>query len=426
MNKKTNLPFGNIDDKKELPNSSNTPFAGETISSEQDALPEQTAPQQVEQSPQQVEQSQQAKTKQTLGSVIKKLSKRWFIDAFSGMALGLFATLIAGTIFEQIGKLIGDNLVGNLIVFIAKVAKTSMGAGIGVGIAHSLKTDKLTMFACAVAGFAGAFASGWLGSFTINFTAIGQPGNPIGAYLTALTSAELGKLVAGRTKLDILLVPLVALTTTCIVAVTLCPPVTYLLRLLSQGIAMATVWSPFLMGIVIAVVMGLLLTLPTSSAAIWVTLATLAPSQESLLLAGGAAVVGCCCHMVGFAVMSYKENGFGGLIAQGLGTSMLQIPNLMRNPRILIPPVVASAVCGPLATTVFKLRCATGAGMGTSGLVGVIDTISVSLAQGLNVWLLVGGIILLMFVLPAVISYFTCLLLRKVGWISSGDLKLSL
>lgn len=357
-------------------------------------------------------------------AVVKRLAKRWFIDAFSGMALGLFATLIAGTIFEQIGKLISGangNWVGNLFLQVAAIAKFMMGAGIGAGIAYALKCDKLTIFSCIVAGMAGANAKGWLPALEIT---VGV-GNPIGAYLAALVSAEICSLVAGKTKLDIIILPLLAMLSTAAVVISLCPPVTWLLNKLSEGIALATEFTPFFMGIVIAAVMGILLTLPTSSAAIWVAIA-LNNTSDAMLLAGGAAVVGCCCHMVGFAVMSFRENGWSGLISQGIGTSMLQIPNVMKNPRILIPPTLASAICGPLATCLFKLRCnASGGGMGTAGLVGVFGTIEASVGA-VDTWLLVTGIVLLMFVLPAVLSWLFCLILIKAGWIKENDLKLEL
>lgn len=362
--------------------------------------------------------------KRCFGLVVRRLAKRWFIDAFSGMALGLFATLIAGTIFEQLGKLLGGadgNWISNLFLQVATVAKFMMGAGIGAGIAYSLKCDKLTIFSCIVAGMAGANASGWLPTLQIT---VGV-GNSIGAYLAALISAEICSLVAGRTKLDIIVLPLLAMLVAGVVAVTLCPPVTWLLAKLGEGIALATEFTPFFMGIIIAVVMGILLTLPTSSAAIWVAIA-LNNTSDAMLLAGGAAVVGCCCHMVGFAVMSFKENRWSGLISQGIGTSMLQIPNVMKNPRILIPPTLASAICGPLATCLFGLRCnASGGGMGTAGLVGLFGTIEAS-AGVVDTWLLVTGIVLLMFVLPAVLSWAFCLILRKAGWIKENDLKLEL
>ena len=362
--------------------------------------------------------------KRCFGLVVRRLAKRWFIDAFSGMALGLFATLIAGTIFEQLGKLLGGadgNWISNLFLQVATVAKFMMGAGIGAGIAYSLKCDKLTIFSCIVAGMAGANASGWLPTLQIT---VGV-GNPIGAYLAALISAEICSLVAGRTKLDIIVLPLLAMLVAGVVAVTLCPPVTWLLAKLGEGIALATEFTPFFMGIIIAVVMGILLTLPTSSAAIWVAIA-LNNTSDAMLLAGGAAVVGCCCHMEGFAVMSFKENRWSGLISQGIGTSMLQIPNVMKNPRILIPPTLASAICGPLATCLFGLRCnASGGGMGTAGLVGLFGTIEAS-AGVVDTWLLVTGIVLLMFVLPAVLSWAFCLILRKAGWIKENDLKLEL
>lgn len=351
----------------------------------------------------------------------KGLAKRWFIDALSGMALGLFATLIIGTIFDQIGNLIGNNVVGRLIVSIASIAKVLMGAGIGAGIAYVLKADKLTIFACTVAGLVGANATGFITDFSVG---VGI-GNPIGAYLTTLATVEICRLVAGKTKLDIIIVPLTALLVTSIVAITLCPPAAFLISKIAAGIEISMRWNPFVMGMVIAVVMGVLLTLPTSSAAIWVSIVPIVSPSPEMLLAGGAAVVGCAAHMIGFAVMSFKENGFSGLISQGLGTSMLQIPNVMKNPRILLPPIAASIVAGPLATCLFKLKTgATGGGMGTSGLVGLFSTVQNS--TDISVGMLVTGIILLMFVLPAVISWSVCLLLRKMNWIKDGDLKLQL
>ncbi len=349
------------------------------------------------------------------------LLKRWFIDALSGMALGLFATLIIGTIFEQIGKLIGTNAVGNLIVGVGGIAKLLMGAGIGAGIAYALKADKLTIFACTVAGLVGANATGYLPSFAVS---VGI-GNPIGAYLTSLFTVEICRFVANKTKLDIILVPLTALVVTAIVAVTLCPPASWLISKIAEGIEISMKWNPFIMGIVISVIMGILLTMPTSSAAIWVSIVPIVSPSPYMLLAGGAAVVGCCSHMVGFAVMSFKENGFSGLFSQGLGTSMLQIPNIIKNPRILIPPIVASIIVGPLSTCVFKLKTgAIGGGMGTSGLVGVINTIDHS--TDISITMLILGIALLMFIIPAVVSWSVCYFLRKINWIKENDLTLTL
>jgi uncharacterized membrane protein len=360
-------------------------------------------------------------------SIFSRLCKRWFIDAFGGMAMGLFATLIAGTIFSQIGTLAGHNIIGNLITKTGFVAKVLMGAGIGVGIAYSLKCDKLTIFSCAVAGFVGANATGFAWeSFNIGLSI----GNPIGAYVCALIVAEVCTLISGKTKLDILIVPLTALILSAVIATTLCPPVNWLIKQLGIGIAIATNWSPFIMGIVISVIMGILLTMPTSSAAIWVALATPVLNEgganaETMLLAGGAAVVGCACHMMGFAAMSYKENGLSGFIAQGIGTSMLQIPNVMKNGFLLLPPTIASAILGPLATCVFKLKCdAAGGGMGTSGLVGVIQTIANS--TDIPQWVMILGVVLLLFVLPALLTWAFGLLFRKIGLIKEGDLALEL
>ncbi|MFA5449994.1 MAG: PTS sugar transporter subunit IIC [Clostridia bacterium] len=356
-------------------------------------------------------------------AVIKKLSKRWFIDGFTGMALGLFATVVAGTILAQIGRLIEgiDSetavKIGSFIQNVANVAQVLLGAGIGAGVAYALKADKLTIFTCVVAGMLGANGSGF------NPIVI-KVGNPLSAFVTALITCEICMLIAGKTKVDIVIIPLVGMIIAAICVLTICEPINYLIRLLASGLSAAIVWSPLLTGIIISVVMGLILTLPISSAAIWMSIAGVNPSAP-ILLAGGASAVGCAAHMIGFAIASFRENKVSGLIAQGLGTSMLQIPNIMKNPKILIPQIVSSAVVGGLSTTVFKLKCdGTGGGMGTSGLVGVIQTYFNS--GDLEPWVLITGIVLLFFVLPALISFGVSELLRKIGWIKPGDQKLPL
>lgn len=388
-------------------------------------------------------QSQNDKKQNKFWTLTKKLSKRWFIDAFTGMAQGLFVTLIAGTIFTTLGQYVftEKNAVGRLLVIAGKIASLLMGAGIGAGIAHRLKMPPLVIFSAIVAGFIGAWAdtfitAGWDANavsalagkiFAGNAT---RPGNPIGAYVTALMACEISGLVAGKTKLDIIIVPIVSILLSVIGAFVSWPFI-WLVNMLGKGIAVATSITPFFMGIIVAVIMGILLTLPTSSAAIWVAIAAPiiasgnAEEVRAIYIAGGAATVGCACQMVGFAVMSFKENGWGGLISQGIGTSMLQIPNVMKNPRIMLPPIIASAICGPLSTCAFKLMCgASGGGMGTCGFVGIIEIISAYKSQGGNLGLMISGIILLMIVLPAVLSWAFALLFRKLKWIKDGDMKL--
>ncbi len=389
-----------------------------------------------------MEENEQCTASNSLKMKLKKLGKRWFIEAFTGMAQGLFVTLIAGTIIKTLGQLIGeDTIVGGLCILVGTIAATLMGAGIGAGIASHLKAPKLVVFATMVAGFVGAFSSQFIsGDFAggsisdiTSVMSLGSPGNPIGAYVTALIACELGILVAGKTKLDILIVPFVCLTASIIGAYCSYPFI-WLVGILGEFIAIATQITPFFMGIIIAVIMGVLLTMPTSSAAIWVAVAspilssatTSVADYDAILIAGGAAVVGCACQMVGFAVMSFKENGWSGLVSQGLGTSMLQIPNVMKNPKILLPPIIASIVCGPLATVAFALKCgASGGGMGTCGFVGIIDAYNMSVATGdMNIWIFILAVVTLFFILPAVISYFSCEFFRKIGWIKEGDLKL--
>lgn len=350
---------------------------------------------------------------------VKKLASRWFIDAFSGMAQGLFCTLIAGTILAMIAKWIGDNYVGKTLLAISDFAKTLMGAGIGVGIANALKRGKLVMFSAAVAGFAGAFSDKIIAQ---NATlSLGACGNPIGAYVVALIAVEVVSLYAGKTKLDILVVPLGTLLI-CFAGIYVAYPFIFLITKLGALISKATEITPFFMGIIISVVMGVLLTMPTSSAAIWISVAS-GVTDDAMLIAGGAAVVGCSCHMIGFAVASFRENGVSGLISQGIGTSMLQIPNIMKNPAIMLPEIISSAILGPVSTCLFGLKCnASGGGMGTSGLVGVFGTIEAS--AGMNPWILALGIALLLFILPAALSFGFSELFRKIGWIKFGDQKL--
>ncbi|MBR1971078.1 MAG: PTS sugar transporter subunit IIC [Clostridia bacterium] len=356
------------------------------------------------------------------GNKFKNLLKRWFIDAFSGMAMGLFATLLIGLIIKQIGTLIGsDTIVGSTLIVCGQIASSLMGAGIGAGIARALKADKLVLFSSIVAGFMGAHANAIIsGTFVVNgaLASVGA-GEPIGAYVAALISCEIGLLVSGKTKLDIILIPLCTIITALLVVFFICPGVILAINFVSSLILMATELQPFLMGIIISVAVGILLTMPTSSAAICISL-------KLGGIAGGAAVVGCAAHMIGFAVQSFRENRFVGLIAQGIGTSMLQIPNVFKKPIIMLPPIIASAITGPMATCLFKLTCdAAGSGMGTSGLVGVISTISAS-AGTMDTFMLVLAIVLLFFVIPAVVCLVLSEIMRKKGIINYGDMALDL
>lgn len=364
--------------------------------------------------------------KEKFKKYFKELPKRYFITAFSGMAQGLFVTLIAGTILAQIANLIGDNYVGNTLLALANVAKSLMGAGIGVGIAYSLGKNKLLVLSASVAGFIGAFADTFIvGETPLTLLALGKPGNPIGAYVVTMLVVEIVSLYEGKTKLDILLVPLGAMLL-AFLGVYISYPFIWVINKLGSLIALATDFAPLTMGIVVSVVMGILLTMPTSSAAIWVAVSTpvltsgTTAEVNAMLLAGGAATVGCACHMVGFAVASFRENKVSGLISQGIGTSMLQIPNVMKKPVIMLPMIISSAVLGPLSTCLFKLKCgASGGGMGTSGLVGVLDLLD----HGSG-FVYILGVILLMIVLPAILNILISEFMRKKSWIKEGDMKL--
>ncbi len=368
-------------------------------------------------------------------SYLKALPKRYFITAFSGMAQGLFVTLIAGTILAQIAGWIGDNYVGKTLLYIANFAKILMGAGIGVGIAHALGKNKLLVFSAAVAGMIGAWADqlivGGNGySFILNLMGTkALPGNPIGAYVLTMLVVEIVELYAGKTKLDIILIPLGTLVIS-LGGIFVAWPFIKLIDLFAQLLVItinAGSAIKVIIGVFIAAVVGILLTMPTSSAAIWISIATsntALANPEVFAIAGGAAVAGCAAHMVGFAVTSFRENGVSGLVSQGIGTSMLQIPNIMKKPIIMLPEIVSSIVAG-LVAVLLDIRCtAAGGGMGTSGLVGLFGVIESCAEYSVPTLNVVLGIILCLFVIPAAVSLATSELMRKKGWINYGDMKL--
>ena len=365
---------------------------------------------------------------------LKGAPKRYFIDAFSGMALGLFATLIAGTILSQIASWLGDNFIANTLSIFATLAKILMGAGIGVGIAFKLKAKPLVIFTAGVAGFIGAFSLNIIsGTLTADYFSTifqkGLPGNPIGAYVVSLFAIEIANLYAGKTKFDIIFIPL-GMMLLSLAGIFLAWPFIKLIDLFAELLVItinAGKAVTIIVGIFIAVVMGILLTMPTSSAAIWVAIAgssTAIANPEVFSIAGGAAVAGCAAHMVGFAVASFRENKFSGLISQGLGTSMLQIPNVMKKPIIMLPEIISSAFAG-LFAVVFDLRCnASGGGMGTSGLVGVFGAIDASVSAGISTVNIVLGITFSMFIIPIVVTLAVSEFMRYKGAIKFGDMKL--
>lgn len=375
------------------------------------------------------------KQKRTAKQYIKYLAHRYFIEAFSGMALGLFCTLIIGTIIGQIGSLCGDNAFGNILSNIGTIGKNLMGAGIGVGIAHSLKAKKLTSFSAAVAGMVGAnitniFALSGIAIYGASTKPAIGVGDPVGAFVAAVTAIEIANLVEGKTPIDILVVPLVSVISGTLGGIALGIPFGILFALLGKGVSMAIGWEPISFGILVSVIMGLLLTLPTSSAAFGVMIfgSSLINTPElinSALIGASAACAGCCSHMIGFAVASFRDNGWSGVVSQGIGTSMLQIPNLGKNPRILLPAVAASVVAGPLASAAFKIMCnTTGSGMGTAGLVGVIQTFLTSIQNGIEWWYVLIAVLVCYIIVPAAVALGVSELMRKVGWIKPGDMKI--
>lgn len=353
-------------------------------------------------------------------------AKRYGIDALGAMAQGLFASLLIGTIFNAIG------LIPFLSFFktIGAFGTQAAGAAMAVAIAHALKAPPLVLYSSVLVGLIA--------------NSMGGAGGPLAVLIISVVAIEIGKMVSGETRVDILVTPFVTIFVGGGLSILIAKYIGIAVGYVGSFIGWATELQPLLMGIIVSVVIGVALTLPISSAAICASIglsgahlmvngALVAPENAAgLALAGGAAVAGCCAQMVGFAVMSYRENRVGGLVSQGIGTSMLQMPNIIKNPRIWIPATLTSAITGPLATCVFKLQmygAAINSGMGTCGLLGPIGIIlgwfgentGFSGTVGAMDWI---GLLLICFVLPAVLSTAFCLILRRIGWIKEGDLKL--
>lgn len=337
-------------------------------------------------------------------------AKRYGIDALGAMAQGLFASLLIGTIISTIGTQF------NIEIFnqIGKFASDVKGPAMAIAIAYALKCPPLVLFSMTAVGLAA--------------DSLGGAGGPLAVLFVAIISAEFGKAVSKETKIDIIVTPFVTITVGVLLSVWTAPYIGAAASAFGRAIMWATELKPFFMGIIVSVVVGIALTLPISSAAICAALSLTG-------LAGGAAVAGCCAQMVGFAVMSFKENKWGGLFAQGIGTSMLQMGNIVKNPKIWIPPILSSAICGPLATCIFKLKmngAAVSSGMGTCGFVGQIGVYTgwiSDIANGTKAaitsfdWL---GLIMISFVLPAVLTWVISLFFRKINWIKENDLKLDI
>ncbi len=352
---------------------------------------------------------------------LKKLGNRIFIEGLSGMALGLFATLLVGTILEQVGNLLGGDL-GNYIVVVATVAKKLTGAGIGIGVAAKFKQSPLVTVSAGVAGMVGAFAkqimSGTLlvdGAFVL-----AGVGEPLGAFVAAYLAIEAGNIVSGKTKVDILVTPVTTIAVGSLVGLSIGVPIAAFMTKVGELINWGAVQQPFLAGIIVSVLMGIALTLPISSAAIGVSLGLSG-------IAAGAATIGCCANMVGFAVASYRENKVGGLVAQGIGTSMLQMPNIIRKPVIWLPAIVTSAILGPISTCILQMTSnATGSGMGTCGLVGQIMTYQTMVGAGTAPAVVLAEILIMQFLAPAALALAISEGMRRAGLIKDGDMKLDI
>ena len=351
-------------------------------------------------------------------------ARRYGIDALGAMAQGLFCSLLIGTILNTLGTQFGIGFLQTAIVTIRDAAGYEVsytigglasfmsGAAMAVAIGYALQAPPMVLFSLVTVGFA--------------CNILGGAGGPLAVLFVAIIAAEFGKAVSKETKIDILVTPIVTILVGVGTAWLIAPPIGTAASAFGNLIMEATLLQPFFMGILVSVLVGVALTLPISSAAICSVLGLVG-------LAGGAAVAGCCAQMVGFAVMSFRENGWGGLVSQGLGTSMLQMPNIVRNPRIWIAPTLTSAITGPIATCLFRMEMngtPVSSGMGTCGLVGPIGVYTGwvnDVAEGLKAsvtgmdWL---GMVLVCFVLPAVLTWLISLPCRKAGWIKEGDLKL--
>jgi len=350
-------------------------------------------------------------------STFKKYAKRYFIDAMGSMALGLFASLLIGTIFKALGMIPHLDFFAEIGAFASAMAGPSMA----VAIAFSLKADPLVIFTSAAVGYAA--------------NSLGKAGGPLAVLFIVIIAMEIGSFVSKKTKVDIIVTPFTTLLVGGLLSIWVAPYIGILVGYISDFISWAALQAPFITGIIVSVVIGMALTLPISSAAICAGLAmTGIGGNEGLAIAGGAAVAGCCAQMIGFAVISFKENKWGGLLSQGIGTSMLQMPNIVKNPCIWIAPTLASAITGPLATCVFNLRMygeAVNSGMGTCGLLGPIGIIlgwfdkSNGYTGTVTVFDWVG-LVLICFVLPAILSLIFNEILKKIGLVKEGDMTLVL
>lgn len=329
----------------------------------------------------------------------------YFVKVLNGMALGLFSSLLIGLITKQVGTLFGFQA----LVTFGNIAQKLMGPAIGAGVAYSVGAPPLGIFASVAVGAIGAGSIAFDGG-----TAIINTGEPVGAFVSALVAAEFSKLISGRTKVDIVLVPLATIIVGGFVGQYIGPYMSMIMNFFGTIINTATEMHPIPMGIIVSVVMGIVLTLPISSAALAISLGLTG-------LAAGASTVGCAANMIGFAVASYRENGIGGFIAQGIGTSMLQVPNIVKNPLIWLPAIISSAILGPISTKLLQMESnAIGAGMGTSGLVGQFATIDV-MGGSTSTFVL---ILMMHFILPGLISFGVSEWMRKKGLIKLGDMKL--
>ena len=371
----------------------------------------------------------------------KSLLHRIFVTDMGKMTQGFFATLIVGTMLKTFGTLIGSAAGGSgifyslgiLMILFGAAASSLTGAGIGVAVANKPGTSQLVIISAGVCGMIGAYATKILdGTLTaapveiidgraINAAAVSLPGagDSVGAFVAALVGIAIGNLVAGKTKIDIVVTPLCTIAAGAAMGLIAGPPLSAMMTSLGDFIKWAMIQQPFIMSVIVSVVVGAILTSPVSSTAICLMIGISG-------LSAGAATVGCCCHMVGYATISARDNGPGGVLAQGVGTAMLQLPNLTKKPILWLPPIIASAILGPIGTLVFGMQNSPmGAGMGSSGFVGQIETLITMTGLG-EVWFSVLlKMLVIYYLLPAAVTFAAAWLMRKRGLIEDGDMKIA-
>ncbi len=354
-------------------------------------------------------------------SIMKNYFKRFFVDGMVGLSIGLFTTVVAGTILETIGLIMGGQ-VGQYIAMAASLVKLLVGIGIGVGVATKLGASSSVVVCSAIVGYIGAYAYDILNGshFVDGVININEAGDPLAAYIAVYVTVEIGDLIANKTKLNYMITPILAITVGCAISFYVAKPLNDVTKAYSDMVGWAMEQNDFVMSIVVSVLMGIAMTLPISSVAI-------ALSLNMTGTVAAAATIGCCVNMIGFATASFRDNKIEGFLLQGLGTSTIQFPNVVKNPLICLPVLITSAILGPMGVCIFKMTSETSAaGMGSCGFVSQIMTYQTMINDGVGRNMVMIEIMLLQLLLPAVLTWFISEFMRKRGLIKENDMKISI